>query len=331
MNLWRIAIDQATGRAGGAPQPVTAGVQASSTLARFSKDGSRLVFRSRVGSVNPVAIPFDPITNRAGVPIVLDASNNIRVPTGVSADGKQVAYSSIGERQEDLFISSTDGKGIRRVTDDPSRDRAPVFTRDNRSLVFYSNRGGEWAIWTVRSDGSNLRRIAGAPSGAVYPLTSAIDDTIVFSSVAGREGLFSVPLSGGSPAKLANTASTAGYFFATTRSPDGAKLAGPMIATSGRAFSVAIYDLRAQQSIVVSADSSFGVQWLPDSRRVVYFTGDRYADLVVVDTQTRQRIVVPVSLPAPSTNEVFAISPDGRTIIYGAGRVESDIWIVERN
>ena len=330
MNVWRIPIDQATGEAGGAPQPVTTGVQASSTLARFSKDGSRLVFRSRVGSVNPVAIPFDPITNRAGVPVVLDASNNIRVPTDASGDGTMLAYSSIGERQEDLFISRADGKGMRRVTDDSSRDRAPVFTRDNRSLVFYSNRGGDWAIWTVRSDGSSLRRIASAPSGAVYPLRSPIDDTIIFSSVAGREGLFTVPLSGGSPAKLPNTTSTAGYFFATAWSPDGAKLAGPIIAPSGRASGVAIYDLRAQQPIVISADSSFGSQWLPDSRRVVYFTGDRYADLVVVDTQTRQRIVVPVSLPAPSTNEVFAISPDGRTIVYGAGRVESDIWIVER-
>jgi hypothetical protein len=40
--------------------------------------------------------------------------------------------------------------------------------------------------------------------------------------------------------------------------------------------------------------------------------------------------VVPVALPAPSTDEVFAITPDGRLIVYGGARVESDIWIVER-
>jgi hypothetical protein len=37
-----------------------------------------------------------------------------------------------------------------------------------------------------------------------------------------------------------------------------------------------------------------------------------------------------VRLPGPSTNDVFAISPDNKTIYYGAARSEADIWIVER-
>ena len=34
-------------------------------------------------------------------------------------------------------------------------------------------------------------------------------------------------------------------------------------------------------------------------------------------------------LPGPAINEPIAISPDGRTIYYGAMRSQSDIWIVE--
>jgi len=109
MNLWRIAVDQSGGSPAGAPEPVTSGVQASAGLPRFSRDGSRLVFRSRVASVNPVAIPFDPVTLKAGTPTVLDTQNNIRVPSGISPDGKQVVYFSIGERQEDIFIGSPGG------------------------------------------------------------------------------------------------------------------------------------------------------------------------------------------------------------------------------
>ena len=46
---------------------------------------------------------------------------------------------------------------------------------------------------------------------------------------------------------------------------------------------------------------------------------------------TRQRTVVDVRLPGPATpNEMFAISPDNRTIYYGAVRAEADIWIAER-
>ena len=70
MNLWRIAVDPSSGQPQGAPEAVTAGVQASAGLPSFSKDGARLVFRSRVASVNPVAIPFDPSTStrRRAVP-----------------------------------------------------------------------------------------------------------------------------------------------------------------------------------------------------------------------------------------------------------------------
>src|SRR4029453_1929596 len=157
MNLWRIAIDPATGQPKGEPLPVTTGVQASASLPRLSKDGSRLVFRSRVASVNPVAIPFEPATNHAGAPVVLDGSNNIRIPSDVSPDGTQIAYFSVGEAQEDIFVSGTAAKGMRHVTDDSPRDRAPVFTRDGQALLFYSNREGAWAIWSIRTDGSNLR------------------------------------------------------------------------------------------------------------------------------------------------------------------------------
>ena len=48
------------------------------------------------------------------------------------------------------------------------------------------------------------------------------------------------------------------------------------------------------------------------------------------DAVTRVRTVVDVRLPGPATTDVFAISPDNRTIYYGAERTEADIWIVER-
>jgi hypothetical protein len=71
------------------------------------------------------------------------------------------------------------------------------------------------------------------------------------------------------------------------------------------------------------------VKWLADSRRVVYFTKNGW-ELVVLDTVTRMRTIVDVRLPGPSANEIFAISPDNRTIYYGAARAEADIWIMER-
>ena len=331
MNLWRIAVDQSSGRVLGAPEPVTAGVQASAGLPRLSKDGSRLAFRSRVASVNPVAIPFDPVTMRAGEPFVLDTQNNIRIPSGMSPDGKQLAYYSIGEQQEDLFVGPVNGP-MRRLTDDSGRDRAPVFAPDGRSILFYSNRDGQWAIWGIGVDGGGLRKVSGPSSGAVYVSVSPQGDRVAFSNDSGNE-MFTAPVAGGpqsAPTKLAGATIEGGQVFAATAwSPDGSRLSGIVNGLSGRPAGVAIYDFGTRTTTKLSSDEAFHVEWLADSRRIVYFAKNG-SELVVLDTVTRSRTAVPVRLPWPASEEAIAITPDNRTIYYGAMRSEADIWIVER-
>ena len=328
MNLWRIAVDESSGRALAAPEPVTAGVQAAAALPRFSKDGARLVFRSRVASVNPVAIPFDPATFRAGAPVLLDTRNNIRIPSNVSRDGRVIAYYSIGEHQEDLFVGPPDGP-MRRVTDDAARDRGPEFTRDGRSLVFYSNRDGRWSIWQIGIDGGGLRKVSDPSSGAVYAFVSPNGDEIATIDESGRAA-FIVPLASTSaPRPLKGAAVDAKPFSPSGWSPDGTRLAGTLIGESGQPAGVAVYDLAKAETTAVSTDATAAVKWLPDGRHVVYFTRNG-RELTVVDTVTRSRAVVDVRLPGPPIEDLFAIAPDGRTIYYGASRAEADIWLVER-
>ena len=329
MNLWRIAVDQSSGQVLGAPEPVSAGVQASASLPRFSKDGLRLAFKSRVASINPVAIPFDPLTARAGTPVLLDSQNNFRIPSDVSPDGQQIAYYSIGEHQEDLFIGPARGP-MRRVTDDPARDRAPVFTPDGRSLVFYSNRDGTWAGWIVGIDGGGLRKIAAPAGGVVYPQVSPKGDTIAFTGESGR-AVFTAPLGSGpgDAVALPHIVTNGLYFTPSGWSPDGARLTGMLVSEGGRPSGVGVYDLASHATTAISDDQTYAAKWLADGRRIAYFTDNGRA-LVIVDRVTKKRTAVEVQLPAPSISEMFAISPDNRTIYYGAARAEADIWIVER-
>ena len=328
MNIWRIAIDPATGRASGPPEAVTAGVHASTALPRFSKDGTRMTFRSRVSSINPVAIPFDPLSMRAGEPLLLDTGNNVRIPSDMSPDGKLLAYYNIGEAQEDLFVGPPEGP-MRRILDDPARDRAPVFTPDGRSLIFYSNRGGKWDAWIVGVDGGGLRKLADAPEGAVYVQASPKGDAVVFTGDSGRRMFFApIKPAPATATELAGTTLDGKYFSATAWSGDGTRLAGSFASPSGRPAGVGIYDLGTHAVAMVSNDEANGVKWLADNRRIVYFHDDWL--LIVLDTVTRKRVVVPVRLPGPAAKEMFAIGRDDKTIYYGAGRTESDVWIVER-
>ena len=217
-----------------------------------------------------------------------------------------------------------------RSVDDPPRDRAPVFTPDGRSLVFYSNRDGQWAAWMIGVDGGGLRKITDPRGGAVYVFVSPNGDQVVFAAGSGR-AMFSAPVaSAPAPATELSGTATGGQFFNPTGwSPDGARLAGRLMSDSGRTSGVAVYDLSAHTTTMISADETIAAKWLSDGRRVVYFTKNG-GELVVVDTVTRKRTVVDVRLPGPSANEMFAISPNDRTIYYGAARVEADIWVVER-
>jgi hypothetical protein len=70
------------------------------------------------------------------------------------------------------------------------------------------------------------------------------------------------------------------------------------------------------------------VEWMPDSRRIL-FVNDR-GELVMVDADTKRRTVLSIEWPFHIADESLALAPDGRTIYVGGRKVASDIWMVER-
>jgi Tol biopolymer transport system component len=325
MNLWRIAVDERSGVSHGEPEPVTTGVQAAADLLAFSGDGSRMVFRSVVEAVNPVALPFDPVNFKAGAPVVLSNSNTFREPADVSPDGRLLSFNNIGEPREDIFIGNVDGSGMRRLTHDPSRDRMPAWAPDNRTLFFFSTRGTNWEIWRVDVDGGDLRRAASLPKeGLRFPIVSPAADRLVAS---GQSSVYLIRL--GHEAPPEQLRGIAGVVFNPSDwSPDGTKLAGIVATPAGARL--AIYDFAAER-LGRPFEVPFGyARWLPDGRHVISLTD---GGLQTLDTVTGQVRSIGVSLtPADSTrwDPTFAIARDGRAIYYGARRQEADIWLAER-
>jgi Tol biopolymer transport system component len=331
MNLWRIPIDEGSGEPRGAPEPVTTGVQAAAEMPSLSADGARLAFRSRVTAANPVVIPFDPATLRAGTPVVLNNSNTARRPSSVSRDGRWLALANLGEPQEDIFVSALDGSAMRRITDDVARDRLPVWSADGQTLYFYSNRSGIWEIWAVDIEGGGLRRVAGRKEGVLYPLVSPDGAALISSGAAGSFGMFLSSLKPGvSPDENAEPLDGAGDgFFGTSWSPDGTRIVGYFSTRSNIPSAMGVYDLRSRRLLRrFDVPSPYAV-WLPDNRHVCYFSLGG-GSLHVLDTETGRTTRVDVRLPLPDGGDAFAISPDGRGIFYSGRRQEADIWIVER-
>ena len=63
----------------------------------------------------------------------------------LSADGKQIAFINRGE----VFVTSTEYKTVRKITDTPAAEADVVFSPDGKKLAYASERDGIWNIYTA--------------------------------------------------------------------------------------------------------------------------------------------------------------------------------------
>ena len=63
----------------------------------------------------------------------------------LSRDGKQIAFISRGE----VFVTSTEFKTVRQITDTPAAESDVVFSPDGKKLAYASEREGIWNIYTA--------------------------------------------------------------------------------------------------------------------------------------------------------------------------------------
>jgi len=158
MNLWRVAIDEVSGRLEGEPQPITTPSRISGSIS-LSPDGRQLMYVSWDQRSTIERVGLDPATGRVTAPprAALRGSRVIYTHDA-SPSGEWIAFSNQGV-QEDLFVVRADGTGYRQLTDDAFRDRGPRWSPDGEQIAFYSDRSGRYEIWSIRPDGSGLTQL----------------------------------------------------------------------------------------------------------------------------------------------------------------------------
>jgi len=332
MGLWRIAVDEVSGRPTGAPESIALGVDVAMDLPHLSKDGTALVFRSQFETVNPAAIPFDPATGQAGPVTQLQHRTGILVPGDVSPDGRWLALNNVPDRRQDIFIMHPDGSALTRLTDDEARDFFPHFTPDGQALTFYSNQTGKYQAWSIRIDGSGRTLLTDAPNGVAFTMFAPDGKRLLAQGMRGNGVI------GTAPWPMAETSMTTldgldladGHMWPTAWSRGGAFLSGYVLSLTGEPRGFALYDVATKRIRQLNLDSHGPhLAWLPGDRQVVYFT-DR-GKLVMQDIESLQRREVAVSLPHPPDYlGTIAAAPDGRTLYYGAREVQANIWLVKR-
>jgi Tol biopolymer transport system component len=332
MGLWRIGVDEASGRPTGALELVASGVDVDMDLPHLSSDGTSLIFHSKIESVNPAAVAFDPVAGRIGAVTLLQHRTGVLVPTDVSPDGKWVALGNIPDRQQDVFVMRPDGTSLTRLTDDQARDWSARFTPDGATLTFFSNQSGKYEVWSMKLDGSGRTRLTDL-AGVSFSMFGPDAKQLVIGLIPSGAVIGSAPwpVTEKTAKPMTGLAVDGGTLTPTYWTRDGRWMSGYIVTTAGEVIGLGVYDVAARRARRLNKDThTYDVAWMPDGRHVVYFT-DR-GRLVMQDVESLERRDVTGTLPYPSDLlGALAVSPDGHTLYYGATQSQANIWLVKRS
>ena len=339
MNLWRIAINQSTGRTAGPAQPVTMPSVWSAPFAIAASAGS-IAYVARDERAALRGVPFEPgAAVPAGEAATLTRGGLLFFNMDLSPAGDRIVFTSTGG-QEDIYLVGTDGSGLRKVTDDPYKDRGVAWVDDER-LVFYSGRSGSYEIWTMRTDGSDPRQLTETTDASLWMPRFSPDRSRLMGHNAAGTYIFNLPPGAGGDAGRAADGEAGNdrlglvdahpitavdglddaVFQGFRWSPDGTLILGHAVAPART--TAAVYDERngsARNYLPPVGGDVVTGGWLPDGRRFLAAAGGTNWVVDAVSGEWRR-------LEIPADTVAAELTADGRMLYYVETTTEADIWV----
>jgi serine/threonine protein kinase len=322
-NLWRVPIDEGSGKVQGAFEPVTT-PSPFSWLMSFSRDGSRMIYVQQSRTSNIYRIGFDPANEKVtGEPTSVTQGTRDAWLPDISPDGQWVAFATAG-KLENIFVIRSNGAELRQLTNDMYQNRGPRWSPDGKQIGFYSNRTGKFQIWTIQPGGSGLRQVTDGPLALQGPYWSPTGNQFAAFQAFPAE-TFVVRTSSLDektvPHHLPPLRQEGSQFWPSSWSPDGRYLAGYKI-IAGNFAGVAIYSFESGR-YQTATEFGHAPIWLADSRRLLF---NHNGKLYLFNTATK-RLRQLLSVPTGEINPwVFGVDRDNHQIVLSIANTESDIW-----
>lgn len=328
MKLWRIQIDEQSGRVRGEPELVPT-PSAYSQHISFSRDGKMLVYAQVVTQTNVQKIDFDSARGRvAGEPKSITQGSQTISGVDISPDGQWLVCDSVGEDRESIFLLRSDGTGGRQLlTRDDNKYRDPRFSPDGRRIAFYSNRSGYWEVWTMNADGSDLRQLTFTlEESAFYPLWSPDGKRIAYTTRRGIPFVIEVEKAWAdqTPLPVIPPSEMNVHFWPHAWSADGKTLIGgwrKIDNTTPSIISSYSFETRQFERFTGFIGSVPGLTG--DDHSLLFRYG---GNLFLGDKRTgRARRLLSL---APHQIISFALSSDNRTLYFTLKETRADIWLL---
>ena len=100
-----------------------------------------------------------------------------------SPNSREIAFVGPGLK---ISVAQADGTGVRKLTSGLDRQVSPAWSPDGERIVYASDRGDSFDIWSIRPDGSGNQRLTDGPQDETLPVWSPNGGRIAYIQETGE-------------------------------------------------------------------------------------------------------------------------------------------------
>jgi serine/threonine protein kinase/Tol biopolymer transport system component len=253
-----------------------------------------------------------------------------------AANGK-IYYTKRVGKGVSIMEADADGSDEKQIVSDGTMNLHPTVSRDQKYIVFTSNRSGNGRVWRAGINGAGPVQLSDeADSEDFGPQISADNSTVIFTRATkdgGRSALMSVPLDGGATKPLLPEGTP--IQIASKLSLDGRKIAYCTISFDEQRVSldarmmVATFDGKAVEKVEKEIPMTWRdvYDWSPDGKSLIYVSEEGNSKIweYPLDTGKLRQ------LTELNSGKVMGLSwsPDGKKLYIVRGVVNSDLILIK--
>lgn len=161
--------------------------QSEDSHPNWSPGGDKIIFNSSRNIEKELSIY---LMNSDGTNIKALSDNNVSENESYASflpDGSKIVFVRwLEENNGEIFIMNSDGSSVRNITNNKAFDGYPCWTNNGKSVLFSSNRTGQFQLYRIDTDGSGLTQLL-KPTLNEHQIranSSVSGETVVYNSVS---------------------------------------------------------------------------------------------------------------------------------------------------